>query len=1561
MNRSDVLSSLTGSEIAVIGLSGRFPGAKTVEEFWENLKGGVESISFFSDQDLEPSGVDPAALNDPNYVKAAPVLDEFDRFDAAFFGYTPQEAQVMDPQQRLLLECAWEALEHAGYDSQRYNGLIGVYAGARTNTYLFNLYSNPDVVRSLGAFHIGLGNDLAFLSSRISYKLDLKGPSYAVHTACSTSLVAIHLACQSLLIDECQIALAGGVAVQVPQRTGYLYQHGSILSPDGHCRAFDAQAQGTIFGSGVGVVVLKRLEDALNDGDTIHAIIRGSAANNDGALKASFTAPGVYSQAEVIAEALMSAGVDARTISYVEAHGTGTPLGDPIEIRALTKAFRAGTEAPGCCAIGSVKTNIGHLDAAAGIASFIKTVLALKHRQLPPSLHFEQPNPQIDFAKTPFYVNTSLTDWNPNGARRAGVSSFGIGGTNAHIILEEAPALDAEASARPWHLLPLSAKTDTALEAVTANLAAYLAGDTQVNLADVAYTLQAGRQQLSHRRVVVCRDRADAAAMLIGADPQRIYSGFPETLGRPVVFLFPGQGSQYPGMTGDLYQHEPVFRAEVDRCAEILKPHLGLDLREVIYPDAARMEDGGWKIEERETAILHPPSSILNQTQYAQPALFTVEYALARLWMSWGVQPAALIGHSIGEYVAACLAGVFSLEDALSLVAARGALMQQLPAGAMLAVGLPELQAPSLLGADLCLAAVNGPEQLVVSGPLPAIEALECELLRQGVRHQRLPASHAFHSQAIEQISARFIAHWSSVKLTPPHLPWISNVTGTWITAEQATDPEYWARHMRQPVRFSSGMRELARERDRVYLEVGPGRTLGVLARQHLQAGDTQTVFASLPHQDGQQLDTQSMLTTLGRLWLAGVAADLPEVYRDEPRRRLPLPTYPFERQRYWVEPQPAAAATAEDRRPTGKQADIADWFYRPVWKQATLLAADDLATLAGRKAPWLIFGGDDELSSMLLEQLAAYDCPVTYVIAGSTYAQRDDGVYTIDPRQPEDYHRLLSGLAHPPRTIVHLWSMCARHEPALTAERFGRAQDFGFYSLIYLAKALGKQPDPGELEILAVTEQVYQVTGVEQLRPEHATLLGACRVIPQEQPRITCRHIDLDLPPAPTWRSRRLARLLLAECTLSPNDLAVAYRAGGRWVQTFEPLRLPATDGRLPIRQGGVYLITGGLGDIGFMLAEYLAKTAQARLVLIGRTPIPPRTAWEDWLASHDPTDGVSRKIRGLQQLESLGAEVLALNADVADAAAMRQVLERLDARFGALHGVVHAAGTTDIQAFATVQDISPEHCERHFRPKVHGLLVLDQVLQGRELDFCVLFSSLTSILGGLGYVGYAAASIAMDAWIYLHNQDSPHPWISVNWDMWRSRQHDLTALGATLAQYEITPEEGVEAFARVLATGGAVSQIINATGDLGARFEQWVTRRGLHKDGSGRSEGSRHARPELQGAYVAPRNDHERAIAEIWQQTLGIEPVGIYDNFFELGGHSLLATQVIAGIRDKLHVDLPLNKLFEQPTVAHLAQLMETRVASARSQNEAEILQLLDQMSEEEVEREILRRTTQ
>jgi len=902
---SPSLSDTGSAGVAIIGMAGRFPGAPDIETFYRNLREGTESIRVFSVAELQAAGVDPALYRDPSYVPASGFLDGVERFDAPFFGFLPREAEIMDPQHRLFLECAWEALEDAGYDPKRCTKPIGVFAGAGSSNYLrHHIDAHPEVSKAVGEYHLHLATDKDFLSTRVAYKLDLSGPALTVQTACSTSLVTVAMAYLALLTNQCDIALAGGASVDLERRYGYTYREGMIFSPDGHCRAFDEAAQGTVIGDGAGVVVLKRLEDALADGDHIHAVIRSAALNNDGSAKVGYTAPSVMGQAQVVAQAIALADVAPETIGYVEAHGTGTPLGDPIEIAALREAF--GGCRPGSIAIGSVKTNIGHLNSAAGIAGLIKAVLSLRHRELLPSLHCNRPNPKLDFEHSPFYVNTRLTPWSSEGPRRAGVSSFGIGGTNAHVVLEEAPTPpeDTSAGRRTSHLLVLSARSAAALDAATRKLAKHLRAHPELPLADVAYTLQVGRRAFGFRSALVCATTEQAALVLGGPAHPETRRNIVEQ--RPVAFLFPGQGSQFVDMGRKVYQSEPTFRFWVDRCAELLLPSLGRDLRKLLFPLAPEREDA---------------AADLRATAFAQPALFVVEYALAKLWMEWGLRPQSMLGHSIGEYVAACLADVFELPDALWLVAQRGRLMQELPAGAMLALPLPEADARALCGDALSVAAVNGPALTVIAGPLEDIDAVERQLAERGISGRRLHTSHAFHSPMMDPILPAFERCVAQVKRRPPTIPYLSNVTGSWAEAQQVTSPAYWARHLRETVRFSAGLEVLFREPDRALLEVGPGEVLSTIVARHQERPAGLLMCSSLPRRSDRESDDDTLLAALGKMWRSGVEVDWAGHHAHGRPRRTSLPTYPFERQRYWVEPRRPAVRTEDGPRATPPRA----------------------------------------------------------------------------------------------------------------------------------------------------------------------------------------------------------------------------------------------------------------------------------------------------------------------------------------------------------------------------------------------------------------------------------------------------------------------------------------------------------------------------------------------------------------------------------------------------------------------------------------------------------------
>ncbi len=1537
-------------DVAIIGMAGRFPGATDVDQFWSNLVQGVESISALSEEELLQAGVSAAELADPNYVRASAVIDDIDQFDAQLFGFSPMEASVLDPQQRLFLECSWEALEHAGYNSGSYAGLIGVFGGTNSSTYLFN-----NLVRSAQAetnpamvLQAGISNTNDSLATRVSYKLNLTGPSVTVQTFCSTSAVATHMARRSLLDGECDIALAGGARIAVPHAVGYLFQEGGIESDDGHTRTFDARAKGALSSNGVAILVLKRLGDAVADGDTIYTVIKGSAMNNDGSLKVGYTAPSVEGQVAAVSAALLDAGVAAESIEYIEAHGTATELGDPIEVTALTRAYRRETAERQFCGIGSLKTNVGHMDRASGAASLIKMACAFHHQQLPPMLHFESPNPQIDFDSSPFYVQTEGREWCSNGKpRRAAVNALGLGGTNVHFVLEEAPAVAEAGLSRPWQLLLLSAKTESALAAATANLASYLGKSPQVPLADVAFTLQVGRRRLEHRQILVCRSGEDAREVLTKVSPRRLLTSISRASERPVTFLLPGLGDHYVDMGAGLYQQESAFRAAINQCAELLRPYLRLDIRSLLFSGAA-VSDGEPEAAPDLRSLLgrdgadSAAASPIFRTDLAQPAVFVIEYALARQWMEWGIRPQAMIGYSLGEYVAACLAGVMSLDDALCLVALRARMIQELPAGGMLAVPLAEDECQAGLSGELSLAAVNGAALCVVAGPEEALQEFEQQLAGRGLESHRLQTSHAFHSSMMEPIARDLEELVASMVLKAPRIPFVSNVTGTWIEAEEATDPAYWARHLYRTVRLAKGLETLLAEPKRIYLEVGPGQTLGTLVRQH--SGRDQAVVASMRHVHERRADQAQLLSALGRLWMAGARVDWQRLYVDESRHRVPLPTYAFTRQRYWIEPSTPPGASRSQWVDEGKKPDISDWFYLPGWKSS--LPPQAPLEVAAADRDWLVFSDGCEFTQKLVVGLEERGCRVVTVQRGQAFRQLSPTRFVVEPRSPENYSELFAALDTFPGSILHAWLLDSAAAVDDFADRFASAQEVGFYSLLRLTRAIGQSGSNAPLDLHLLSGGVQSVTASEELEPEKATVLAAVRVIPQEYLNVTCRSFDLVLPAAGTPLEGRLVQCLTAELLAPTDELTVAYRDAQRWVQSFEPVRLEGAPKPTPrLRRRGVYLITGGLGGVGLQLAHRLVRDYEARLVLLGRSGLPAQDEWPQWLAAHAEEDPTSQRIQAIATLQSQGAEILLLQADVADAEQMRIVLGQVDERFSTLHGVIHAAGITDGASFQAVAQIGREVCESHFQPKVHGLYVLQQLLADRQLDFCLLMSSLSSVLGGLGLAGYAAANLFMDAFCHAHNRSSTQPWISVNWDSWQLDEAQHEIMGRTLARFEMLPEEGWEVFQRLIASIDGVSQIIQSTGDLRARFDQWVKLQDARDDTGG---ADRHPRPELVTVFVAPDGDSERSIAAIWESLLAIEGVGRHDSFFELGGHSLLGTQLFSRLRETFGVELPLRSLFELPTVAEQAEIIETLRWAAQADAEKADLALPAGMKE-------------
>ncbi len=1497
--------SAAPERLAIVGMACRLPGAGSPEELWRNVRDGVESISRFDDETLAASGVAATVRRDPAYVPARGVIEGIELFDADFFGLTPREAELMDPQQRLFLECCWQACEHGGFDPHAFAGRIGVYGGAGFGSYLISqLMPNRERLAAVGGLQARLFNDKDFLTTQVSYRLNLRGPSVAVQTACSTSLVALHLACQALLEGECEMALAGAATAGFPHRVGYLYQADGILSPDGRCRAFDARAAGTVEGSGAGVVLVRRLEDALAAGDTIHAVVLATAINNDGAGKAGYTAPNPDAQMRLVVTALRLAGVEAGTIGYVEAHGSGTPLGDLIEVAALAGAFRESTARRGYCALGSVKPNVGHADVAAGAASLIKTVEALRHRQVPPLLHFETPNPALDLAASPFFIPRAAADWPAAAApRRACVNSLGIGGTNAHVVLEEAPAEAPPGPSRPWQLLALSAATATALDRVRLDLAAFLAGGTGLApggspaaLADVAHTLRVGRKPGRHRQALICRDAEEARRLLLAGDRVRLLAPEPGPGGtaavaregrRPIVFLLPGLGDQVAGGTAELYRREPAFRAAIDRCAELALPHVGVDLRQALYPRAgapggggesadatAAGEEGdgtGWPPRQpadlRRLLAAEPPGGELERTAVAHPAVFAVEYALAELWREWGIVPAAMLGYSLGELVAACLAGVFSLADAIAVVAARARLVEALPAGALLAVPLPARELVALLAGSpgVALAADSGPALSVAGGSPPAVAALVERLAARGIACRRVAVSHAFHTEAMRPAAKGLARRLAEIRLEPPRIPFISNLTGSPITRGEATDPGYWAEHLCRPVRFYAGLATLLGGEPPLLVEVGPGQALATLARQHPARQAGQVEVTSLPDRRAGAAEQAHLLDALARLWVAGAAPDWMGFVRHERRRRVPLPTYPFERRRYFVETSPDGGAAASSKAggsaaPVGApvpgapgavepapRVAIESWLYVPAWERAASPAVaaptPAAAGTGGRRRHWVLLLDDLGVGEGLAGDLAAAGERVSRVHArrGGNLAELGAGAYALDPGRPEAYGELMARWRDAtPDRIVHLFSLGA---PA------PEAQERGYYSLLALARALAELPLAGRehrLHLTVVTDGLFELAGGEPLQPEKATLLGPCRVLPQELAGIGCTVVDVVLgnsarglpgdggtaaadgtdsahgtdgtdsahgtdgtdsahgtdstdgadaagplagaaanPSFSVADAATLATSLAAEL-LAPagatDEPLVALRGRRRWVRRFRPLAWPAA------APAGAGLRRRGV----IVIAGGLGETG----LVVAEHLFAAAAARLALLAPLDtpPRAGWAEWLASIDESAPAARRIrrlLALEAAGCELLVLPVDLVETAGVTAAISQVLARFGAVNgvIHAALAVdagmlQWRTREQAAAALAPAVAGTLALAAATRGMALDWFVLFGSNAAAAGGFGQSGTAAAAAFFDAFAQAREAAGAPLTQAIDWGpfRWHPVSVDDTAIAEPL-----------------------------------------------------------------------------------------------------------------------------------------------------------------------------------
>ncbi len=1504
---------LNGQEIAVIGLSGKFPGANNIKEFWNNLIVGKESITFFSPEEMEESGVDPDSFNNANYVNAKGYLENSEQFDDAFFNYSLREVELMDPQVRVFHECVWHALEDAGYSAATYSGLIGLYGGASGNLYWEAVSSISDNSQLLGQFSANQLMNKDFMCSQIAHRLNLKGPVVSINTACSTSLVTVHMASQSLLNGECDIALAGGVSISLPIKSGYLYQEGMVVSPDGHCRAFDENGKGTVPGNGVGIVVLKRYEEAVADNDNIYAVIKASAINNDGNRKSGFTAPSIDGQVEVIQTALNMAEIDAESIQYVEAHGTGTILGDPIEMEALKIAFN--TSQKGYCRIGSVKSNIGHLDVAAGIAGLIKTVLAIKHRKFPPTLNYDKINPKINLEDSPFVINNTLLDCSQSkDILYAGVSSFGIGGTNAHLILEEAPGFKETTTGRNENLITISAQTETALDQYCLDLANYIKQNDSVDPADFAFTLLTGRTSLDYRRFFIASSRDELNQLLHASidnksqQSRKVFNSQVDHTDKPIVFMFPGLGNQYIKMGLGLYQREAVFKEELDRCFSFLDNQLDFSIKDILYPSE--------NLQEAQNEI--------KQIDISQIIVFIFEYALGRFLIHLGLKPSIMIGYSFGEFTAACLAGVFSMEDALCVIIQRGILIKETSKGAMLSVPLQEKELRDILPDSLDIAIINGPS-CIVSGPVEVVEDFEKSL--KSAKHicMRLEAYYGIHSHLMQPIVEKFTKVMETISLNPPEIAFISNMSGYWITEEEAMDPAYWAKQLTQTVCFSKGINEILNEDALTLIEVGPDRSLSALLRNFVNRDSQHSIFNIIRNPQENVSDTYYLLTRLGQFWASGYIIDWKQLYNNEIRHRLALPVYPFERQNFHLRENPFSILQDKrnNKKLLSKKADMANWFYVQLWQQSVLLS-DKQKFIAGLS--WLIFANRDKVGAKLVEELKGQKQKVITVFHGDKFSQLSSNEFEINIVNTADYIRLFKIFSNENQQfdkIIHLWSM-----PANSSDRSENNipinREDNFYSLLNIIQTSRSYKIYNRLQLGLIIPQVFSITGEEALYPEYSLLYGLGLVVPQEYPDIDCFTLDLEIPETENEQTcTEISSQILEFFLCQQSESLISYRNNIRWKPLYQPVKLKKELIQENLfKKNGVYVITGGAGKIGWIISEYLAQTYQAKVIIIQRS-FPVKSEWDRWLKSNHEDNTISIMINNMQKLEQEGAQFEIYQSDITNEKRMKVIFTSIDQHHQMINGVIHCAGNMGDHFFNTIDNLDKTQCQVIFAPKIEGVMILERILENRKLDFCLLMSSTASILGGIGFAAYAAANIFMDAFTAKHNKYSDQKWTIVNWESWYGKYEERLISNSSIGELKMSPEEGLDAFQRVISTKKFL-QIIHSPGDLEVRLEQWTKFNNDTRDTghSIKKKIKKRLSPQSIANFEKPSNEIEKQITQIWENFLGIENIGIHDNFFELGATSLTLIRIKTLIEEELTVTIPIVDMFAFPTISLLTK---------------------------------------
>jgi phthiocerol/phenolphthiocerol synthesis type-I polyketide synthase E len=1481
--------SYSGFEIAVIGMSCRFPGAQNWRTFWDNLKNGTESIRFYEEEELLNKGIKKEVFEQRGYVKAGVELEGKENFDASFFEYRAEEAALMHPANRIFHECVWEALEDACINPEEISEPIGLFAGGGDdfNWKAYSALENvKEKVEEFSLWHI---NNMDFLSSLVSYKLNLKGPAVCLNTACSTSLVAVHMACRSLLFGESKIAIAGGVSIHTDGQLGYAYQEGMINSRDGHCRAFDKDSSGTIGGEGSGVVVLKRLKDALKDGDQIHAIIKGSAVNNDGKGKVGFTAPSVTGQAKCIKMAHSFSKINPSSISYIEAHGTGTNLGDPVELEALNVAFsNSGTLS---CAIGSVKTNFGHLDAAAGIAGLIKVVLSLKHRQLPPSLNFSSPNPFVNFGGGPFHIQTKLTAWTPKDSEplRAGVSSFGVGGTNAHIILEEAPENPIIPLQDREQLLLVSSVTGKGLSMNLQKTLNFVIGNPELNLSDLVYTMGVGRKHFGYRKSLVFTNRQELIDSLqsVIQKPSGIRS---KNIQEGVAFVFPGQGTQYVNVGLSLYENVAFFREEMNMGFALLKQISGIDFKEALYPS-----------EVGEDLTLN--------TLYTQPVVYLFEHSLALYLIHLGINPRMMIGHSVGEYVAATLSGVFSFEEGLKLIFKRAVLMDKLEAGAMVSLSVTLDQAKKYVSEECEIAAVNGPNQIVLSGSLSAIGKLQSRLEAERVIFVRLNTSHAFHSYMMNSIMDEFEHELKKITFGKIVRPFISNLSGKWITQEEASSPEYWVLHMRKTVLFSDCINELVKSGEcRMAIEVGGGHTLTGLIKQFLSGEDSPIALISLiSGRKTQHSASKNLLDGLGKVWSGGINLNWSNYFAKEKHRRISAPTYSFEPVKFPVIVDPFSHELLTSGVRKDSNTSLKDWIYLPGWKSTQLVQSSTDVT----RKTYLFFSTGSEWDNKLSSFLVEKGEKVILVYPGNGYERQTSGAYLINPEEEGDFRHLIKELKSGGEMISDLlysWSALASPMELTNKDVLPDIR----MSYLYLGKILkyfGAEKWKELIRVGLLTDGIHNLDGTAIGNEVQSMILSFVNTIPQE---FTFLCSNIDLPSDKT--DPRLLTQVYQELKALGKEKTVALRYGKRWVPEFELNETEFNVASSLLKKEGIYMVTGGLGDLGFVLAKYLARKYKARLVLTGRKTLP----------QEEEESEAGERIR---ELAAYGSEVKYYSVDCTDLEGMRKVVDIVKQEMGSINGIIHTAGVNDHRYFESIADLSVSNTMTLIGAKVMGTMNLHSIIKDEPVDFVWMSSSLSSLLGGLTYTSYSAGNIFMDHFCRSRAADHTR-WRSVCiGEMLMSEiESEIEIQGKRTAMVQ---EEICQLFEWSLSQND-FAVLFQSVGELKARIIRSTEALGENAFDRLIKEDMAQVveRSDLSTAFVAPESIIEVQMIGMIEKFLGINGIGVLDDFFELGGDSLRATVLLRRIEREHDIYFPISEFFQCKNIRELTVSVEEKV---------------------------------